>query len=137
MSYPNHPQQSGDYGQPYAGAPAQQKNGLAVAALVCGILAVFASITIIGGFLLGLLGLIFGIIAALKARGGRAPHRVMAIIGAVLGGVGLILSGVFIAIGASFLNSDEFKSFSDCVQHAKTQSEQDECSKQFNKDMGN
>ncbi|CAM5472423.1 hypothetical protein GCM10010329_30930 [Streptomyces spiroverticillatus] len=138
MSYPNYPPQNGDYGQPYQGAPMQQqKNGMAVAALVLGILAVLSSIIIIGGILFGLLALIFGIIAALKARGGRAEHGVMAVIGAVLGGLGLIASGVLLAIGASFINSDEFKSFSDCIQHAKTQSEQDECSKQFNRDLGN
>ncbi|GAA3491493.1 DUF4190 domain-containing protein [Streptomyces cremeus] len=137
MSYPHHPPQNNDYGQPHHGAPAQQKNGLAIAALVLGILSLFASITLIGGILLGLLAVIFGIIAARKARGGRAPNGVMAIIGAVLGGLGIIASGVIIAVGASLLNSEEFKNLNDCVQQADTQSEKDACADKFNKDVGN
>ncbi|MFD8541822.1 hypothetical protein [Streptomyces rubrogriseus] len=86
---------------------------------------------------LGILALIFGIIGARRARGGRAPHRKMSIVAAVLGTLGLIASVVIIAIGASILNSDEFKDFDDCVQHADTQSERDACANDFEEDINN
>ncbi len=136
MSFSNHPQTPGDDAQtPDTGA--KRGNGLAIAALVLGVAAILLFWTVFGGIGLGLLAVIFGIIGARKARGGRAAHGKMSIIGAVLGALGLIASVVIIAIGASILNSDEFKDFNDCVQHAKTQSESAACEKDFNKDMNN
>ncbi|MGR8007048.1 DUF4190 domain-containing protein [Streptomyces hypolithicus] len=137
MSFSNHPQTPGDYSQTHPGADVKRGNGLAIAALVLGIAAILLFWTVFGGILLGLLAVILGIIGARKARGGRAPHGKMSIIGAVLGALGLIASAVIIAIGASILNSDEFKNFDDCVQHAGTQSERDQCAEDFNKDVNN
>ncbi|MFD3514725.1 DUF4190 domain-containing protein [Streptomyces sp. NPDC058657] len=136
MSF-SHNQSQNDYGQTQTGSGVQQKNGMAIAALVLGILAALTFLTIFGGILLGLPAVILGIIAARKARGGRAPHGVMAIIGAVLGALGIIGSIVIIAIGASFLNSTEVKSFEECAKKAKTQSERTACEKDFDRDMNN
>ncbi|MDQ0401686.1 DUF4190 domain-containing protein [Streptomyces sp. DSM 40167] len=137
MSFPEHPASSGDAHQTHHDAGMRRSNGMAVAALVLGILAVLLFWTVIGGALLGLLALIFGIIGARRARGGRAPRRGMSIVGAVLGVLGLIASVVIIAIGASILNSDEFKDFDDCVQHADSQSERDACADDFEQDVNN
>ncbi|HET6857731.1 MAG TPA: DUF4190 domain-containing protein [Streptomyces sp.] len=136
MSSSNHPQTPSSYA-PTPTTGTKQGNGLAIAALVLGILAILLFWTVIGGALLGLLAVIFGVLGARKARGGRAQHGKMSVVGAVLGALGLVASIVIIAIGASILNSDEFKNFDDCVQHAKTQSERDACSRDFNKDMDN
>ena len=135
MSFPEHPSARTDAMQAHHDTGVRRGNGLAIAALVLGILAVILFWTVIGGALLGLLALILGIIGARKARGGRAPHGKMSIVGAVLGGLGLAASVVIIAIGASILNSDEFKDFDDCVRHADTQSERDACADDFNKDV--
>lgn len=108
---------------------------MAITALVLGIVALLSFWTVIGGIVLGLLALVFGIIGARKARGGRAPYGKMAVIGAVLGTLGLIASGVILAIGASILNSDEYKDFDDCIQHADTQSERDTCAKDFDREL--
>ncbi|MGW5733128.1 MULTISPECIES: DUF4190 domain-containing protein [Streptomyces] len=136
MSFPEHPQTTSDH---YAQSPEHSgmrpSNGMAITALVLGILAILLFWTVIGGALLGLLAVIFGIIGARKARGGRAPYGKMSIIGAVLGGLGLIASGVIIAIGASILNSDEYKNFDDCVKHADSQSERDACAKDFDREV--
>ncbi|MCT7354240.1 DUF4190 domain-containing protein [Streptomyces sp. 15-116A] len=126
-----------DFAQTQPETGGRRGNGMAIAALVLGIVAILLFWTVFGGVLLGLLALIFGIIGARRARGGRAPHRTMSIIGAVLGTLGMIASVVIIAIGASILNSDEFKNFNDCVEHADTQSERDACAEDFNKDMNN
>ncbi|CAM5360004.1 hypothetical protein STENM223S_08993 [Streptomyces tendae] len=133
MAFPEHPGTPADSAQSYS--TAGRGNGLAVAALVLGILAVLFFWTVIGGAVLGLLALIFGIIGARRARGGRAPRGKMSVIGAVLGALGLVASIVIIAIGASILNSDEFKDFDDCVQHADSQSERDACADDFNEDV--
>lgn len=137
MSFSSSPPPPNDYGQHPPGAAAQQSNGMAIAALVLGIVGALLFLTVIGGIVLGLLAVILGVIGARKARGGRAPHRGMAIIGAVLGGLGIVGSVVVIALGVSFLNSDEFKSFNDCFQDASTQSEREACERDFNKDLNN
>lgn len=138
MSFPEHPQTRTDATQTQRDTTGVSRgNGLAIAALVLGVLAVVLFWTVIGGFLLGLLALVFGIIGARKARGGRAPHGAMSIVGAVLGGLALIATTVIIAVGASILNSDEFKNFDDCVQRAETQSERDACAEEFDRDVNN
>jgi hypothetical protein len=137
VSFPEHPATPADSTQPHTGEGVRRGNGLAIAALVLGILAVVLFWTVVGGVLLGILALVFGIIGARRARGGRAPRRTMSIFGAVLGVLGVIGSVVIIAIGASILNSDEFKDFDDCVQHADTQSERDACADDFNEDVNN
>ncbi|MCM2416137.1 MULTISPECIES: DUF4190 domain-containing protein [unclassified Streptomyces] len=137
MSLPQHSGTPSDYNQPQPGSGARQSNGLAVAALVLGIVAILLFWTVFGGILLGLLAVVLGIIGARRARGGRAPHRTISIVGAVLGALGLIGSVVIIAIGASILNSDEFKDFNDCIKHASSQSEKDQCSRDFKQDTDN
>ncbi|MCW8102960.1 DUF4190 domain-containing protein [Streptomyces tauricus] len=132
------------YGQPAHPYPgrhqdpgARTSNGLAIAALVLGIAACVFFWTVFGGIVLGLVGLVLGIVAARRARGGRAPHRGMAIVGAVLSALAVIASAVIVAIGVSFLTSDSFKDYNDCVQHADNQSERDQCSEDFERDVNN
>ncbi|MBO0918218.1 DUF4190 domain-containing protein [Streptomyces laculatispora] len=137
MSFANHPETPGDYNQTQSSGSVTRSNGLAIAALVLGIVAVLLFWTVLGGILLGLVAIVLGIIAARRARGGRAPHGTLSIVGAVLGALGLIGSIVIIAIGASILNSDEFKDFNDCVQHAHSQSEKDQCSQDYKQDTDN
>ncbi|MGW7271870.1 DUF4190 domain-containing protein [Streptomyces sp. NPDC054864] len=131
------PSASHDYPQSHQHPhpPTRSSNGMAVTALVLGIVALVFFWTVIGGVVLGLLALVFGIIGARRARGGRAPYGKMSVIGAVLGALGLIASGVILAIGASILNSDEFKNFDDCVDHADSQSERDACAKDFDREL--
>ncbi|MCX4238678.1 DUF4190 domain-containing protein [Streptomyces sp. NPDC020707] len=130
------------YGQPAHPYPGQHGNpesrtgnGLAIAALVLGITACVFFWTVFGGIVLGLVGLVLGIIGARRARGGRAPHRGMAIVGAVLSALAVIASSVIVAIGVSFLTSDSFKDYNDCVQHADSKSDRDQCAKDFEHDV--
>lgn len=137
MSFPEHRPTRSDSVPTGPDTGPKRGNGLAVAALVLGVLALVLFWTVIGGVVLGLLALVLGIIGARRARGGRAPHGVMSVIGAVLGALGLVASVVIIAIGASILNSDEFKDFDDCVRQADTKSERDACAEDFNRDFNN
>jgi heme/copper-type cytochrome/quinol oxidase subunit 2 len=130
------------YGQPAHPYPGQHEepprrtgNGMAVAALVLGIAACVFFWTVLGGVVLGLVGLVLGIVAARRARGGRAPHRGMAVAGAVLSALAVIASAVVVAVGVSFFTSDSFKDYNDCVQHADGKSDRDQCAKDFERDI--
>ncbi|MGB8213699.1 MAG: DUF4190 domain-containing protein [Anaerolineales bacterium] len=72
-------------------APASDKKGLAIAALVLGILSLCSSWFFCGG-LLGVIGVILGLL------GMKSSGRTMAIIGIVLSVVGLILTIIFIIV---------------------------------------
>lgn len=121
------------YDQPRGGA------GMAIAALVLGILAILTFIVLIGG-LFGIVALILGIIAAGRARRGVARGRGMAITGAVLGLLGLIGAIVLIAIGASFVNShkDEINNLRSCLDDAgQDQTKIEQCQRDFSGDLQN
>ncbi|GAA2927282.1 DUF4190 domain-containing protein [Streptomyces enissocaesilis] len=134
MSF-SHPPQTPDNHAQTPDTGVKRGNGLAITALVLGVAAILLFWTVFGGIVLGLLAVVFGILGARKARGGRATHGKMSVVGAVLGALGLIASVVIIAVGASILNSDEFKDFDDCVRHATTQSEREACEKDFDQDI--
>ncbi|MET9952464.1 DUF4190 domain-containing protein [Streptomyces sp. NPDC006339] len=150
MSFPDHPTRPNDSAQTGAAhtgsvptgsahtAPAtggKPSSGLAIAALVLGILAVLLFWTVFGGIVLGLLALILGIIGVRKARRGDGGRNGMSLTGAILGGLGLLASAAILALGASVLGSDEFKNFDDCVERAQTQAERDACAKDFGKEL--
>ncbi|MFC9291049.1 DUF4190 domain-containing protein [Streptomyces sp. NPDC057052] len=129
----------GPYGQPQPayGTTPGHRNGFGIAALVLGILAVVLFWTVFGGIVLGLLALVLGVLGHRRARRGAATNGVMAIVGAVTGALGLIGSSVILAAGVSLLNSDEFKNYSDCVEHADTQAERQQCAQDFDRDVNN
>lgn len=116
---------------PHGQAPARTGNGMAVAALVLGILALLTFWTVIGGIVLGLIGLVLGILGVRRARGGRAPRRGMAITGTILSVVGALGGAAVLVAGLSFLNSDSYKSYRDCIEHADSQVEQQRCAQDF------
>lgn len=81
---------------------ARPTNGLAIAALVCGLLSVPLFITIVGGILLGLVAIVLGVLGLNRAKKTQNSGKGMAITGIVSGALGLILSVAAIA-GLSFL----------------------------------
>jgi hypothetical protein len=111
--------------------------GMATAALVLGILAVITSFTLIGGLLLGLLAVIFGIIGLRRANRGLALGRGRAIAGIILGLLGMVLAGALIAIGVSLFNSEEGKNLQDCLKNAGSDKSQiQQCQDQFRDQVG-
>ncbi|MEV8052959.1 MULTISPECIES: DUF4190 domain-containing protein [Streptomyces] len=143
MSMPSYPQQpnadqaqyGGQYGAPYGAPEPARSNGFAVTALVLGLIACLFFWTVFGGFLFGLLALIFGILGTLRARQGRAPRKGMAIAGLVLGVLGLIGSVVVLIFAISVVDSDAYKDFESCVDKAVTQAEQDRCAEDFGESL--
>jgi len=106
--------------------------GMATAALVLGILALITSWTVVGGVLLGLLAVIFGIVGLRRANRGLALGRGRAISGIILGLLGILVAGLLIAVGVSLFNSDEGKNLRSCLRDAgNDQTRVQQCQDQF------
>lgn len=81
-------------------APAPQSNGLAIAALVCGILSIpGVCCQGWGGVLLGIAAIVLAVMARKKAAQGLARRSVMSIVGMVLGIIGLLLGIGMVILG--------------------------------------
>lgn len=86
------------WGDQTQGAAPTKASGMAIAALVLGILAIPSAMILIGG-LFGLLAVILGAVAAGKAKRGQAGGRGVAIGGILTGAVGLVIAVViFVAV---------------------------------------
>jgi len=109
---------------------------MAITALVLGILALISFVTVFGGFLFGLFGLIFGIIALVKARKGTGGGTGMAITGLVLSVLGLIGATLVAIVGWSFFVDTGGKDLVDCLNKAGTdQAKIDECERKWTENV--
>lgn len=110
------PYAGAEYGtSPYgAGYPVQSgaSSGLAVAALVCGVLALlvslcgFALIPLVFSTPLGIAGLVLGSIAMSKVKQGTGGGRGLALAGLICGGAAVLLSIVWIVVIFASGNAD-------------------------------
>jgi hypothetical protein len=128
------------YDAPPPGYPQQPARsggaGLAIAALVLGVLALLSCWTVLGGILFGLIALVLGFVASGRAKRGRGTGRGMAITGIVLGLIGLLISVAFIAIGVSFLNSESGQTLQQCLSEAgDDQAAVRQCQQDFEDDV--
>ncbi len=117
------PGQQGDYyaqsGQGgYYQQPQKRGSGMAITALILGVIALLSCWTIIGGILFGLVAIVLGFIASRRAKRGEAGGRGMAITGIVLGLLGLVLSVVIVAVIGAFWNSASFSDYRECLNDA-------------------
>jgi hypothetical protein len=129
------PGQGQPYGQPVPGGP--KRNGLGIAALVLGVLALLGSFTIVFGFILGVVAIVLGLMGRGRARSGQADNGTMAVVGAVLGALAIVLSAVFIAIGVAIFNSDSGRSLVDCLTDAgNDQAAIEQCQREFEDSIG-
>jgi hypothetical protein len=85
-------------GYGYPAMPPQAKNGMAVAALVLGIVGLVTSIIVIGG-VLGIVGLILGILAIKAANRNGGYRRGFAIAGTILSSLALVASIAVLLVG--------------------------------------
>jgi hypothetical protein len=128
MSAPGDPRNGGQYPSPgsygysqgpgYGAPPARPRNGFGIAALVLGLFALVLSWTIIGGIILGILALIFGLLGRARVKRGEATNGGLSIAGVVLGAIGLLIAIGLVAFGLSILNSPAGKSYQQCVQQS-------------------
>ncbi|MFG2406234.1 DUF4190 domain-containing protein [Streptomyces brevispora] len=106
--YPGYP----GYGQNAWGGP-QPANGLGIASMVLGIIAV-AGFCMYGlGIILGALALIFGLIGRGRVSRGEADNGGMALAGIILGSIGIVVSAAFLGMVIWAATSDSFEEGSD------------------------
>ncbi len=127
---------SGGYGAPPPGSGAAPRNGLGIAALVLGLLALFSSWTVVGGILFGLLAIVLGVIGRGRAKRGEANNGGLALAGIILGALGLLISIGIIAGLASLLGSDTVQDLQDCIEQAATDAEVQQCQTDLQEDLG-
>lgn len=110
----------GQYGQtqPFGQEQRSPRNGLGVAALVLGILALVLCWTGFGGILFGLIAIPLGLIGRGRAKRGEATNGGQALVGTILGTLGLLVSIGIIVATALFFTSDKGKSLVDCISQA-------------------
>lgn len=95
---------------PAAGAPigAQPRNGLGVAALVCGIVGLVLAVIpflFVVGLPLGILAIVFGGIGMRRAKRGEATNRGHAIAGLITGLIATVIAIIAIATISSAVDS--------------------------------
>jgi hypothetical protein len=122
----------GGYNQPVA----SPKNGLGIAALVLGILALvtFLFTLGIGGIVFGIVAIILGVLGRKRAKRGEATNGGMSLAGVILGVLGL-LGGIATAalIAFVFQNAGDYVS---CVRDAgDDQAKIQSCSEQFSSQL--
>jgi hypothetical protein len=104
---PPPPQQGGWGPPPQPSAPRGGTNGLAIAALVCGLLALPLAIILVGG-LVGVVAVILGIVGLVKARE-IGTGRGMAIGGIVAGGLAVIATIGLVVLTVSLFQDADFQ----------------------------
>ncbi|MDQ3431530.1 MAG: DUF4190 domain-containing protein [Actinomycetota bacterium] len=108
------PRTQGSYQQPSYGQdagygqPPKQTNGVAIGALVVGLLSVPLAIFVIGG-LLGLIAVILGFVGVSKSKSLRGAGKGMAITGIVSGALGLILAVLVVAGVATLFSNPQLQ----------------------------
>ncbi|WP_107655859.1 DUF4190 domain-containing protein [Nocardia suismassiliense] len=129
----------GQYPPPVPGSHRRPDGkGLAITALVLGILALLTFWTVIGGILFGLAGLVIGIIAAARARKGAAGGSALAITGLVLSIIALVVTAVAIAVGFALFSYTGGDEFTDCVNDAgNDQAKIDQCERDWQQTVEN
>ena len=122
--------------QPYGAQGGRRRNGLGIAAVVLGVLALLTGLFLIGG-LLGLVAIVLGFLGRGRVKRGEADNGGMALAGIVLGVLGIVLAGLALAAGLSLLNSDEFSSYTECASSADgDRAAIEQCARDFQDQVG-
>jgi hypothetical protein len=111
--------------QPYLGftspAPART-NGLGIASLVSGIVALILSVVPFVGFSFGIFALAAGLVARNRFKRGEAGNHGITIAGVVLGILAIIIGGA-----VSFFIAYGFFQYQYCIDHAAGRGEYAKC----------
>ena len=113
------------------------RNGAGVAALICGIVSVPAILTVIGGFVLGIVAVVAGFVGRSRAKHGRATNGGVALAGIILGALGLVGSILLLVLVVVLVvgHAADFRAYSACVQHAATLSAREACATHFTHEL--
>jgi len=116
----------GQYGQQ------QPRNGMGIASLVLGLIALpFAFILV--GVIPGVLAIVLGIVGLKRAGRGEASSRVLPVVGIVAGVLASLVAVVMIAFVAS--HTDEIGDLAQCLEEAgQVQEARDACNRRYEED---
>ncbi|MFI5714856.1 DUF4190 domain-containing protein [Nocardia sp. NPDC051750] len=131
--YPPPDPYPGPGGTPQYWQESPKTKGMAIAALVFAILAVLSFCTVFGGIFFGLIAVVLGVIATVKARRGTAGGGVMAVIALILGAGAMIAAAVFGVLFWGIWQDSGGQDFLDCTTRAGgDQAAIARCEDQFN-----
>jgi hypothetical protein len=120
----------------YRGPARPPRNGLGVAALILGILALLAAVSILGGILLGLVAIILGVLGWRRAKRGEATNGGLAVVGLVTGSLAVLISAGLLALGVSVLQSPVGRDYQECIRNAgNDQAAVQRCAEQFGRSL--
>lgn len=131
-SYPPPPMPYGDYPPPVL------RNGIGVAALVVGVIALITTFSVAGGIILGVVAVILGFVGRSRARRGEATNGGIALTGIILGVIAIIAGLAFIAFWVGLFNEVGAGDYFDCLQQAGQDRDKVQlCSDQFRQSVEN
>jgi hypothetical protein len=129
-------QQAPAWSQPGGGQPATTgTNGIAIAAMVIGIIALLISWIPILGALAGILALVLGFVGRSKARrepatGGNGPAITGIVTGILATLISIVATIAIFAFGSTFLGS--FETYEECLEQGGTE---EECEQELERDI--
>jgi len=125
------------YGE-YPGMPVAPRNGLGVAALVIGILALVGAFTVAGGIILGTVAVVLGFLGRGRVRRGEANNGGTAMAGIVLGVLAVVASLVAVAFWVGIFNEVGAGDYFECLQQAgQDRTKVQECAETFRQSVEN
>ncbi|MBY6368414.1 DUF4190 domain-containing protein [Rhodococcoides corynebacterioides] len=123
------PQYAGGYQQQ---PPASPKNGMGIAALVVGILALLTSFTIFGGIVLGFVAVILGFIGRSRVKKLVATNKGMATAGIVLGVLSIVVAAALVFFGFRLFQEVGGQDLTECLSNAGSdQAKVEQCQQEF------
>jgi hypothetical protein len=116
----------------YPPAPVAPKNGLGVASLVLGVIALVSVATVFAPIVLGPLAVVIGFLGHRRVKRGAANNGGLAIAGIVLGALAIIVGLAFVAVWAAVWRDVGGGDYIDCMQKAGSDHvQQQQCANQF------
>jgi len=128
--YPGLPGYPGYPGYPLP--PAGPRNGMGIAALILGVVAMLATWSVFGGLIFGVAAAILGVLAYRRVRNHEADNGAVALSGLVLGVLAVVVSLVFIPIWAGIADQIGYSEYTRCMNEAgKNERQINACLVQF------
>lgn len=111
---------------------AQPRNGFGIAAFALGLFALLLSWTVLGGIVLGIPAVIFGVLGRGRARRGEATNGGLSVAGIVLGAIGILIAIVLIVFWVSVLNTPAGQIYRQCLEQSAGNADRiEQCANQF------
>ena len=124
----------------YPGPGFSPRNGLGLAALLCGIVGLVTSFTVVGGVVLGIIAVVCGFLGRGRVSRGEADNGGVALTGVILGiaaiVAGLIFTAVWIVFWGNVWKDVGGSDYMDCLQRAGSdQGARQQCADEFNEHL--